>query len=263
MRPLRGSSLRRALPALAALAVLAAVAASPALAGERQAPRRQLAQGITATMPPLDVLVSQFEHIAFSNEFGGEHRRGRIVKWITPIRVAIRGSNADAYEGDVLAMIAQLKRLTGLDIALAGWLEAGAINFEIEFGGTIPAKLRATGAACATYIDDQNFAITRVRIVISGNIAALRKHCIVEELTQALGLADDSDIIYPSIFSDASHQQGLYPWDEIMLMTLYHPRLKTGMRRSQARPIVRAVLSQLVSQMPATTHDTGPPKDGN
>ncbi|MDJ0893666.1 MAG: DUF2927 domain-containing protein [Alphaproteobacteria bacterium] len=207
-------------------------------------------------MPPLDVLVAQFERIAFSNEFGGQHRRGRIVKWATPIRARITGLNADIYERPVAEMLAQLQRLSKLQIDLLQWHDPTEANFTIHF----VARPSPGQDPCAAFIDDdERFRITRVRILITGPVPTLRQHCIAEELIQALGLADDSKLIFPSIFHDASRQQGLFPWDEIMLQMLYNPSLHPGITVAEARPIVRRELARLVAALPVTTHS--PPPD--
>ncbi len=226
----------RPLIALAALA--AALLAAPAAAQN----------GVQ--MPTQDLLVRQFQAIAFSNEYGGEQRFGRLVRWAQPIRVGVTGVNAAAFMPEVNRHLAALRRLVGVPIeVVSDWQVWARPNLEVVFtGGPInPA------AACRTEFLDTNFAatgytITRVKVVIPAANPALRRHCIVEELTQAMGLGDDSQLIADSIFDDNSTAQTLWPWDELMLLTLYDRRLRPGMSVSEAMPAVRMIVSERVNE---------------
>lgn len=235
--------------------LVAALAFVPAGAGATsRKPAMFDGKRLTTTMPSLDTLVAQFDRVAFSDEFGGSHRRGHIVKWTKPVRVRIGGEDARSYDDDVRAMLRELRRLSGLSIEMDHWYDAAPSNYEVEFVDRRPAGQ----APCVTYVYDDGAVIDRVRIVISTYDVSLRKHCIVEELTQALGLADDSTLIYPSIFHDDSRQQGLYPWDSILLQALYDRRIYPGMSRPAALPVVRRILAELLADMGATTSGKPP-----
>lgn len=69
--------------------------------------------------------------------------------------------------------------------------------------------------------------------------------CIVEELTQVLGLANDSDRVFPSIFNDRSIDGLLSGLDYVLLKILYDARLEPGMTAEHALPIVRQIVSEL------------------
>jgi len=201
-------------------------------------------------MPTQELLVRQFQAVAFSNEYGGAHRFGRLVRWTQPIRVKVTGVNASAFLPEVNRHLATLRRLVGVPIEVASdWQVWAQPNLEVVFtsGPINPA------AACRTEFLDGNFAatgytITRVKVVIPAGDPALRRHCIVEELTQAMGLGDDSQLIADSIFDDNSRAQKLWPWDELMLLTLYDRRLRPGMSVSEAMPAVRMIVSERVNE---------------
>lgn len=197
---------------------------------------------MTTRMPAVRTLLAQFERIAYSNEFGGAPRRGRIVKWAAPIRVEIRGASAGKYRVAVLAMLHQLRRLSGLNIRPIRWYDFTAANFIIEFVAGDDGTRKPKADDCITYVttDYRRFVITAAHVIIGRT----PRHCIVEELTQALGLGDDSRLIYPSVFNDASVPQGLFPWDAIMVRVLYEARLYPGIRMAAARPIVRAAIAR-------------------
>jgi hypothetical protein len=66
----------------------------------------------------------------------------------------------------------------------------------------------------------------------------------VEELTQVLGLANDSDAVFPSIFNDHTHNDFLTGLDFVLLKLMYHPALHSGMTEQEVRKVVRHLLTQ-------------------
>ena len=72
--------------------------------------------------------------------------------------------------------------------------------------------------------------------------------CVVEELTQVLGLPNDSDTVKPSIFNDQSRYYELTDHDRRMLKMLYDPRITPGMPRKEALRQGRLILEKLNPQ---------------
>ena len=69
--------------------------------------------------------------------------------------------------------------------------------------------------------------------------------CVVEELTQVLGLPNDSAQVAPSIFNDKSRYFELTEHDRWMLQMLYDPRIKLGMPREEAILTGRLILNDI------------------
>ena len=69
--------------------------------------------------------------------------------------------------------------------------------------------------------------------------------CVVEELTQVLGLPNDSPSVSPSIFNDKSPINELTDHDRLMLRMLYDPRITIGMSRDRALIVGRKVLDEI------------------
>jgi hypothetical protein len=67
--------------------------------------------------------------------------------------------------------------------------------------------------------------------------------CIVEELTQVMGLPNDSDRVFPSIFNDKSTEDYLSGLDFILLKLLYHPSLHAGMDAQQVIEQLKQLLA--------------------
>lgn len=223
------AGLRIVLGAAAALYLaFAAAFAGPAAAQNRPAP------------PSAELLARQFERIAFSSEYGGAHRAGRLIRWREPIVVAILGDDTGAFRAEVEGQLAELRALTRHPIDFQRG-EAPA-SLVIEFSTSRGATTFEPGAPCRTVMWDRDFAIYRARIYITPAPDELRRHCIAEEITQALGLADDSPLIRDSIFHDWNRRQRIAPWDALMVRMLYDPRIAPGMDRAQAMPLVRQII---------------------
>ncbi len=199
-------------------------------------------------MPPVGLLLEQFERIGFHNEYGGAHREGRLVKWRGPLRARLNGPGADRYRAEFEAHFETLRRLTGLDIDFVDWWWPFDSNVEIELTTWDREARRRGEPPCRAEVVDRNFVLSSARIVISTNDPAMRRHCIVEELTQALGLLNDSPVLSPSTFNDESRNQALLPWDAILVRTLYDPRLEPGMPVWVAMPLARQILRELTAQ---------------
>ncbi|MCK5664499.1 MAG: DUF2927 domain-containing protein [Thiotrichaceae bacterium] len=69
--------------------------------------------------------------------------------------------------------------------------------------------------------------------------------CIVEELSEIMGLPNDSEKVYPSIFNDYSTDALLTGLDYVLLKILYDRRIKPGMNKQQLMPIVNKIISKL------------------
>lgn len=72
----------------------------------------------------------------------------------------------------------------------------------------------------------------------------LLRACVVEEITQLMGLPNDVDGLTFSIFSDSSRHVDLTDADRWMLRILYDPRMKPGMTAKEGLPIAVDVLRE-------------------
>ncbi|WP_460272206.1 DUF2927 domain-containing protein [Celeribacter sp. ULVN23_4] len=87
-----------------------------------------------------------------------------------------------------------------------------------------------------------------VAIIRAEHPDLLRKSCFHEEVTQGLGLANDSPYARPSIFNDDEEFALLTKHDELLLRILYDPRLAPGMTPEIARPIATKIAYELMGE---------------
>ncbi len=207
-------------------------------------------------------LLRNFDIVAFGNEYSG--RRFDVVrKWKQPIRIGIDGADHPPYLETYLEdMSAQLSDATGHPIELyysIGLQRQKRLppNFDSKkvnvfvlylsdqatrdavykyFGGTDVEKeaLLAEATCMANYRTRQNEIRSAVIIFPSRHPESFHRACVVEELTQILGLPNDSNLVSPSIFNDSSREFELTAHDRWLLRALYQDSIVPGMSRNEA-----------------------------
>jgi len=200
-----------------------------------------------------------FIHVALRNEYSAGKKP--LVKWQQPIKIWIQHKVGDQALHDELAdaHIKHLNQIIGHPIyrvqtrqeANVVWIFTQQKNWgeDVEREMGKESTKHMFGAVCqAGYkTNPKTHEIISATVVIPVDQA--RSHgklvaCIVEEITQTLGLPNDSEFAYPSIFNDKTPEDLLSPLDIVLLKLLYEPELKTGMTESQARPVLRKLIKQ-------------------
>lgn len=88
--------------------------------------------------------------------------------------------------------------------------------------------------------------VRAVAIIRNEHPPVLRRACFHEEISQGLGLANDSHEARPSIFNDDEEFALLTSHDKLLLRMLYDQRLRPGMNVAEAEPIVRDIAAELL-----------------
>lgn len=199
-----------------------------------------------------------FAEVALRNEY--QSREQTVRKWHKPIKVwlAHRVGDAALHTQLVQMHLAHLQAITGHPISLTD--TKAQANIELVFtrqslwqqevlrlmGPDAVAKLHGT-VCIAHFKQDDEDHITQAFVIIPVDQAKMHGKliaCIVEELTQVLGLPNDSDKVFPSIFNDKTPQTLLSGLDGILLKALYDKNIKAGMTRAQVKPILSRLLKQ-------------------
>jgi hypothetical protein len=225
------------------------------------------------------ILAENFMRIALFDEYrrgsGGfvrQETESDLRRWEVPVRIGIRfGASVppDRQATDrarIASFAARLSSVTGHPISV----DERAPNFFIHvvsedereaLGPVVRATLPGLGPAevagitampkttyCLVYAlaDNSSGAYTRAFAVIRAEHPdLLRLSCLHEELTQGLGLPNDSPRARPSIFNDDEEFALLTDHDELLLRILYSPELRPGMTAAEARPIVFSLARRL------------------
>jgi len=204
---------------------------------------------------------NSFVTIALGREHG--RAKGRLNKWVSAIRFSISDYTADneLHQQMTSQHLSHLASITGLDITPSQPPERANLQIifasenaldtllQSDFAITNPSlrdQLSRNGV-CFAWLPVTESAISQAKVIIPVDRA--RAHgklmaCVVEELTQALGLANDSDTVFPSIFNDHSHNDFLTGLDFVLLKLMYHPAFQPGMTEKQVRQMIRHLLAQ-------------------
>lgn len=190
--------------------------------------------------------VDYFAEIAPGFEFGNASRI--IRKWGESVRLRVNGSPSQSDLDALDGVVAEINALTAThDIVLVDedpLVEmhfAPTSSFPDILPGWVPGNV---GYFSLWWGSAQTF--TRGVILISTDIeASVRPHLIREELTQSLGLANDSHRYANSIFyQEWSTVTEYAPVDRAVIEILYRPEITVGMAPAEAartaRRLVRA-----------------------
>ncbi|MGH6932175.1 MAG: DUF2927 domain-containing protein [Dongiaceae bacterium] len=197
--------------------------------------------------------------IMFGSEFVGEATQ-IVRKWTGPMRIAIYALEPERYRALVEGHLGRLRQLTGLAIELVDNKAAGQNAYVLIVGRSQfydlaerhlgPGKNPRTN----TYLDCFGYFYSAAG---SGEISELTavmpnfatneqlRQCVIEEITQAIGLPNDSFTVRPSVFNDDDQFPDLTWQDELFLRMLYDPRVKPGMSRRAFEPLAHAIIEEL------------------
>lgn len=170
--------------------------------------------------PTYDQIVRQFEAISFSSEYGGERRRGYLVRWEGPVRIAPSGVPSD----DLSRVVDDTKALTGLDILVVD--RGQPRNILISYG-----------AVC-------EFDGRGMPVKISINPDRMHR-CLYAELFQAVGPENDACHYRPSLFCDGEANETPAWADRVIMKATFDPRLRDMMPKAEAMPIARVIIREL------------------
>lgn len=207
-------------------------------------------------------LLRNFDTIAFGNEYTGQ-RFDIVRKWAKPMRMGIQGKGYPAYLETFIEDVAQdLSKTTGHEISLyysfnkqktkqlSADFDRKKVNVILYYlpDDKIPAAtakywdndqervrwLVQNSTCFANYFTKKGEITAAVIVFPSRHPESFHRACAVEEITQILGLPNDSNLVKPSIFNDSSQYFELTEHDRWLLRALYLPEITPGMHRHDA-----------------------------
>ncbi|MDA0997240.1 MAG: DUF2927 domain-containing protein [Proteobacteria bacterium] len=217
-------------------------------------------------------LVRNFDIIAFGNEYTGQ-RYDIVRKWRAPVRLGIQGGKYPPYlETYIEDFAADLRELTGHPVelyysfakqkakTLAPDFDKKLINVILYYlpdteipaalkkywgGDEAKVKFMVQNSTCfANYFTKKGEITAAVVIFPSRHPESYIRACVVEELTQILGLPNDSNAVKPSIFNDNSRYMELTEHDKWLIRALYQKDILPGMKRAEALDKARTFFSR-------------------
>ena len=205
-------------------------------------------------------LTESFMAIAMEREYG-EAKQTRFARWQQPIRLLLVNESGDKpLQAEVVKVqAAHLARITGHPISIVSSkpnLTLIMTNYSKmkswanrTMGGDPSVGMALKEGLClANFATNAKHEISRATIIIPVDYSRAKGRfldCVVEEFTQVMGLPNDSDKVFPSIFNDNSIDSFLTGLDYVLLKMAYHPALKAGMSSAEIRTALPIALADL------------------
>jgi len=236
------------------------------------------------TRPSVEALTGFFESVVFEAEYKETTQGSKVVKkWTGPIRLTVSAMEGkllpkadgrrelklekirpkDPHVKAIRRHLTTLVKLTGIkteDSKKVGKPPNLSIKFVPRLAmhapflvkGVDPNVLKrlAQAGVCYFLTAAKDGAIVWGTIIVNIEMTDRQiASCLLEEMTQALGLPNDSDLVKPSIFNNRSVLQELTRNDKILIRSLYDKRLRADTPRAEAM----AQISAVITEMDATT----------
>ncbi len=205
-------------------------------------------------------LTESFMAIAMEREYG-EARQTRFARWQQPIRLQLVNESGDKpLQADVVKVqAAHLARITGhpismvtakpnLTLIMTDYSKMKSWANRTMGGDPSVGMALKEGLCLANFATNAKHEISRATIIIPVDYSRAKGRfldCVVEEFTQVMGLPNDSDKVFPSIFNDNSIDSFLTGLDYVLLKMAYHPALKAGMSSDEIRAALPIALADL------------------
>lgn len=181
--------------------------------------------------------VSYFVDVALGAEFGGATRR--IRKWQSDIRIKVAGTPTAEDERTQEQLTSELQTLAvGLsfsfveDDANVELFIVPASEFNTYEPNYVPGNL---GFFWVFWSGSSWIYRARILITTEGVTQQERSHLMREELTQSLGLMNDSNRYPESIFYQGwTDVVQFTELDKVLIQMLYDPEVRPGMTEEQA-----------------------------
>lgn len=182
-----------------------------------------------------------FYEIALGAEYGESDKV--IHKWVDDIGIKIKGRPTDRDIETINEVISELNYIIdGIKLDIVVWDPDIEIYFDSvdKFSSIEPNYIQGNTGFFWTWWDDSG-ALYEARILIAtgGINQKERSHLIREELTQSLGMMNDSYKYKDSIFYQDWTDTGSYSdMDRAVIRILYDPRIKLEMTMDEVDGII-------------------------
>ncbi|MPQ77433.1 DUF2927 domain-containing protein [Hydrogenovibrio sp. JE_KL2] len=210
-----------------------------------------------------DYIEKAFVEITLKDEYRATDMHLR--KWTSPIRYYIDFYGLKPYPLAINMINAHMRQLTHIthhSIAQTHIKQEANLIIYLskdrdyktvieKYTGNKVQDLSRESNCMGTFKQSQSHVIIGATVVIPIDYAmsqGLLPSCIVEELTQVMGLPNDSDWVYPSVANDVSKVELLSGLDYLFLKMLYSPQLKPGMNLIETKKVVKKLIREFQQQ---------------
>jgi len=206
-------------------------------------------------------ILDGFFKITFGAEFHTAGRIDRIRKFDVPVRAYVDSRGRPERSGDIARVIADIGRHVGnLDIAVTSDQRIANLVITLVrdrdldrtiaglFGRERARRIEsALEPQCLSgFRKDETYRITRAEVILVVDAGDFVFYdCAYEEILQSLGPINDDESVPWTMFND-NVQMGFFDvYDQYLLNLLYHPRIRPGMSRAEARAVISEILPEV------------------
>lgn len=190
-------------------------------------------------------LIAYFKEIAFGFEVGDVSEVTR--KWNQDIIIYVINPQYEPLLEELERVVNELNELIAKDnVELRLTSDDTLSNFTVQFVN----GQENLGFASVSF-DDDNYIYSGYMYVNRKNTSfQIQKHHIREELTQALGLLQDSYRYADSIFQKRGTSVTEFSnYDKAVIKLLYHPKMKVGLDATQVDPILDEIVDEVIAEV--------------
>ncbi|MCW8916714.1 MAG: DUF2927 domain-containing protein [Magnetovibrio sp.] len=207
--------------------------------------------------PKLDDMVRHFGQVVFGNEIDPKKPLEVLSKWHGPVGIVLQGKPTKQLAGMASRHLNTLSKLTklkfkqlkpgdpGQSIDLIFMTRAQVAKQKFPSGAQqMVQRLVKDPTMRCFFLKWQSPPERIVKAIIFINTEidpAQLNACMLEELSQVMGLQNDVDTYWQSIFRPRDTSTELSPWDQLYLKALYDPRMKAGMKPVDALYTARTI----------------------
>lgn len=217
--------------------------------------------------PQLDDMVLHFGNVVFGREYDTGIKNPVISKWLTsPVGITVQGRATKEMELLAARHARNLTRLTkikfrkiepgtpgpSIDLIFLKRRDMGKLKVPNTDPRVIQEMTSDPRTVCFFLIWHQP-PEQIVKAIVVANAEADLAHlnsCLLEELTQVMGLPNDVQSYWPSMFhpNDMGVEHSI--WDKLYLKTLYDPRMKPGMKPAEALQVAKGIFADALEKLP-------------
>lgn len=218
--------------------------------------------------PQLDDLTEHFIEVVYGVEYANLSARPEgVAKWLGPVvginPLGRKTPQLFALAANHLKSIASLtglgfrtikpgEALPGIDLVFMKRSEMGNIRGE-NLDPAIIQSLASDPTMVCYFLNWRSppEQIVKALVVVNVEVDPVRiDACLLEELTQVMGLPNDVKAYWPSMFNPNDTSTVHSRWDQLYVRMLYDRRLKPGMTPDEARAVVRPIFAEALSKIP-------------
>ena len=201
-----------------------------------------LVLGCAGADVPEDRIVRFVNELTFGGPFDGHLPQDeKLTRWTEDLRVALAGPDAYQTRERVAAQLATFTAATGLGTEIVA-LDSDP-NVTVSLVETADFLINREHVQCFAGLDRDQGRIKHGEIQISIEDPTMVDQCLAHEFMHVFGLYYHSGIVR-SALSFGHEERVMTQWDVIALQTLYDPRMRLGINRAEALPIMRQIIAE-------------------